>query len=109
MDERLSLGVSAVLLLLYAANLVYTLVTHRDVFAGDAPQGEAEWSVSRAVVIMAADTAVIAIEAELVSAALEATSDRPGPVVLPRRDLSPLDHSGKVAGRMTRRPKWRRE
>ena len=32
-DEELSLGVSAVLLLLYAANLVYTLVTHRDVFA----------------------------------------------------------------------------
>ena len=31
MDERLSLGVSVVLLLLYAANLIYTLVTHRDV------------------------------------------------------------------------------
>src|SRR5262249_1337035 len=34
-DERLSLGVSVVLLLLYAANLIYTLVTHRDVFAGE--------------------------------------------------------------------------
>src|SRR5215472_3096759 len=41
-EERLSLGVSVVLLLLYAGNLVYTLVTHRDVFAGDAPGGEAE-------------------------------------------------------------------
>src|SRR5215469_3300686 len=49
-DERLSLGVSMVLLLLYAANLIYTLVTHRDVFAGDAPSGEAEWSVTRAMV-----------------------------------------------------------
>jgi Ca2+:H+ antiporter len=28
----MSLGVSVVLLLLYAANFVYTLVTHRDVF-----------------------------------------------------------------------------
>ena len=44
-DERLSLGVSVVLLLLYAANLIYTLVTHRDLFAGDAPSGQAEWSM----------------------------------------------------------------
>ena len=47
LDEGLSLGVSVVLLLLYAANLIYTLVTHRDVFGGDAPSGEAEWSVGR--------------------------------------------------------------
>ena len=46
-DEQLSLGVSVVLLLLYAANLIYTLVTHRDVFAGTAPSGEAEWGVAR--------------------------------------------------------------
>ena len=39
-DEKLSLGVSIVLLLLYCANLVYTLVTHRDVFAAGEPQGE---------------------------------------------------------------------
>jgi Ca2+:H+ antiporter len=48
-DERLSLGVSVVLLLLYAANLIYTLVTHRDVFGGDAPSGQAKWSVARAL------------------------------------------------------------
>jgi Ca2+:H+ antiporter len=41
-DERLSLGVSVVLLLLYGANLIYTLVTHRDMFAGDAPSGQAD-------------------------------------------------------------------
>ena len=77
-DEYLSLGVSVVLLLLYAANLVYTLVTHRDVFAGDAPSGAAEWSVARALMVMAGSTAVIAIEAELVSAALEAASAQLG-------------------------------
>ena len=33
-DERVSIGASIVLLLLYGANLVFTLVTHRDVFAG---------------------------------------------------------------------------
>ena len=34
LDDRLSLGVSVVLIAVYIANLVYTLVTHRDVFAG---------------------------------------------------------------------------
>jgi Ca2+:H+ antiporter len=78
MDERLSLGVSVVLLLLYAANLIYTLITHRDVFAGDAPSGKAEWSVPRALAVMMAGTGLIALEAELASAALEATSTQLG-------------------------------
>src|SRR6516165_10346091 len=73
-DERLSLGVSVVLLVLYAANLVYTLVTHRDVFAGKAPSGVAEWSVARALLVMMVATGVIAVQAELVSAALEDAS-----------------------------------
>jgi Ca2+:H+ antiporter len=77
-DERLSLGVSVVLLLIYAAGLVYTLFTHRRVFVGDAPSSEAEWSRSRALSVMVAGTAVIALEAELASTALEATSSQLG-------------------------------
>ena len=77
-DERLSLGVSVVLLLIYAASLVYTLFTHRRVFVGDAPSSEAEWSLSRALSVMVAGTAVIALEAELASTALEATSSQLG-------------------------------
>jgi len=77
-DERLSLGVSVVLLVLYAANLVYTLITHRDVFAGEVPGGEATWSLAQALTVMGAGTAVIALEAELVSGALEATSTQLG-------------------------------
>jgi Ca2+:H+ antiporter len=63
-----------VLLVLYASNLVYTLITHRDVFAGEAPGGEATWSLAQALTVMGAGTAVIALEAELVAGALEATS-----------------------------------
>jgi Ca2+:H+ antiporter len=77
-DEQLSLSVSVVLLLLYAANLIYTLVTHRDVFASDAASGEAEWSLFRALAVMVAGTAVIAVEAELVSSSLEGTSAQLG-------------------------------
>src|SRR6476659_4770600 len=37
--ERLSVGVSIVFILVYVANLSYTLVTHRDVFAGSEEEG----------------------------------------------------------------------
>ncbi|MBS0642400.1 MAG: calcium/proton exchanger, partial [Proteobacteria bacterium] len=40
-DETLSLIVSVVLLVLYGGNLVYTLVTHRDVFSSGEESGEA--------------------------------------------------------------------
>jgi Ca2+:H+ antiporter len=77
-DERLSLGVSMVLLLLYAANLVYTLVTHRGMFAGDAPRGDANWSLARALAVMTAGTGLIALEAELASGALAAAATQLG-------------------------------
>ena len=77
-EEQLSLGVSVVLLLLHAANLVYTLITHRDVFARDTPGREPTWSLARTLVVMGAATIAVAIEAELVSTALEATSTQLG-------------------------------
>ncbi len=77
-DEELSLGVAAVLLGLYAANLVYTLVTHRDVFAAPEPRGveeaESPWPLWVALGAMVVLTMAIAGEAELVSDALEATA-----------------------------------
>jgi len=78
LDEGLSLGVSVLLLVLYAANLIYTLVTHRDVFAGEVPSSEAKWSVGRALAVMVGGTGVIAVEAELASVSLEATSAQLG-------------------------------
>jgi Ca2+:H+ antiporter len=77
LDERLSLGVSIVLIVVYVANLFYTLVTHRDVFEGTW-EGKAEWSLRKALVILAAATLVVALEAELVSGALEPTAERLG-------------------------------
>jgi Ca2+:H+ antiporter len=69
-DEQLSLAASAVLLLLYGANLVYTLVTHRDVFARGEGQASPDWSLGRALLVLVASTAAIAFESELVSSAL---------------------------------------
>lgn len=75
LDERLSLGVSVVLILVYVANLVYTLFTHRDVFAFDEEEAPADaWPLWRSLAVLVGSTAVISLEAELVSGALEATA-----------------------------------
>jgi Ca2+:H+ antiporter len=73
-EEALSLAVSVVLLLLYGGNLAYTLVTHRDIFACDEERGQAEWSLARSVAVLFGSSALVAIEAEIVSGALEATA-----------------------------------
>jgi Ca2+:H+ antiporter len=81
LDERLSLGVAVVLLLAYAANLVYTLVTHRDLFAAEASEEDEvlePWQLWRAMAVLVAATAAVAWEAELVSGALEATAGQLG-------------------------------
>jgi len=83
-DENLSLSVSVVLILVYVANLVYTMVTHSNVFAyaeGDveAPvEGHAPWPIWRAIAVLAIATAATAFEAELISGALESTAARLG-------------------------------
>lgn len=78
-DEEVSLGIAAVLLLLYAANLVYTLITHRDVFSRqEEGDGKPSWSMARCLAVMVAATVVIAGEAELVSGALSAAGEQLG-------------------------------
>ena len=76
LDEKLSLSVAIVLIVVYAANLGYTLITHRDVFALDeAPEnGEAAWPLWRAIVVLVMATAATAWMADLVSGALEKTA-----------------------------------
>lgn len=74
-DESLSLVVSAVLLILYVANLGYTLITHRDVFVGAEPSSEASWSLKASLAVIVGATVVIAVEAEMVSATLTATGN----------------------------------
>ncbi len=76
-DEHLSIGVSIVLLVLYVANLVCTLVTHRDMFASDDSRDEGDdagWPIWMSLAVLVAATALVALEAHLVSGALEATS-----------------------------------
>jgi Ca2+:H+ antiporter len=76
--ERLSLGVSVVLILVYLANLGYTLLTHRDVFALEEEGETAGWPLWKALAVLVGATAVIAVEAEMVAGALEAAAGQLG-------------------------------
>ncbi len=79
LDEELSLCVSVVLLLLYAAHLVYVLVTHRAIFATrETGDRRPDWSLPQGLAVMAVGVFVIAFESELVSARLEETASNLG-------------------------------
>jgi Ca2+:H+ antiporter len=79
LDEKLSLGVSVVLLIVYISNLVYTLYTHRDTYrsatedasphANAAPAGDA-WTMRKSLIVLVVATAITAWMAEIVSGAL---------------------------------------
>jgi Ca2+:H+ antiporter len=75
-DEALSLGVSVLLLLLYAGNLVYTLITHRDVFAtGETESEGGGWALWQCLAVLGAATVCAAGESELVSHALSSAAE----------------------------------
>ncbi len=83
LDEKLSLGISVILIVVYLLNLVYTLVTHKDVFSlegmeetGHGP--EKPWSLAKSLAVLFGGTVLIAIESELLSGTLEATSSALG-------------------------------
>jgi Ca2+:H+ antiporter len=66
--EALSLGVSGLLILLYLGSLVFSLHTHQDFFRSAAETHAADpvrWSRATAVGVLAAATAVIAVESEV--------------------------------------------
>jgi Ca2+:H+ antiporter len=76
LDEHLSLGVSILLIGAYGANLIYTLVTHSDVFGDDehAEDRTGAWPLWRSLAVLVGGTAFVALESELVSGALEASA-----------------------------------
>jgi len=78
LSEMLSIGVAVVLLLVYGASLVYTLVTHRDIFSQLDQTPETDWPLSKALGILILATLATAFEAELVAGALSETAKSVG-------------------------------
>jgi Ca2+:H+ antiporter len=71
----LSLWISLLLIGVYGANLVFSLGTHRALFAGSQQEGAsahaATWSTGRAALVLAGATAVVAWMSEILVGALE--------------------------------------
>src|SRR5215831_4211842 len=71
--EVVSITVAAVLLVVYGAALLFTLVTHTHIF-GAAPAPErAEWSASQALAVLLAAAVLVGVESEFLVGSLEPT------------------------------------
>src|SRR5512133_1183731 len=79
--ERLSVGVSVVLLATYAAGLVFSLRTHRDLFnpSHDEPDhGGGPWSVRRAVTMLAIAGVAVGVMSEILVGSITEASENLG-------------------------------
>ncbi|HZQ28046.1 MAG TPA: calcium/proton exchanger [Acidimicrobiales bacterium] len=73
--ESISVVVGAVLIALYAANLIFSLVTHTDTFGAEphADEGPPTWSKRAALLGLAGAGVLVAFESDLLVGALEPT------------------------------------
>src|SRR4029450_5918501 len=79
--ERLSVGVSLVLLVTYAAGLVFSLRTHRDLFNpshDEADHGGEAWSVRRAVTMLAIAGVAVGVMSEILVGSITEASENLG-------------------------------
>ena len=78
-EEAVSIGVSIVLIVTYLLSLLFSLKTHRALFAHEAAhQHEAHWSTRKAVSILAGATVLVALMSEFLVGALEHTVEELG-------------------------------
>jgi Ca2+:H+ antiporter len=81
--KALSVAISVVLLVVYGLFLLFTLVTHASLFAGSRVPEEGgahaePWTMARAIIVLAAATAVIAWMSEILVGAIEPTAHEVG-------------------------------
>ena len=74
METHLSLGVAIVLIAVYVGNLVYTMVTHRDVFSAGEHFERPTWPLVKTLLVLVGATVFVAIESELVSQMIDKTA-----------------------------------
>ncbi len=82
-EDKISVGIAGILFLAYLANLAFTLVTHRQLFASKQAEGPIEtgkvaWSVGRALAVLGVAAVGLAVESETLTGALEPTAEEMG-------------------------------
>ena len=63
--QDLSIALSILLLIAYALGLFFSLKTHRELFAGESEEHEAEWPIGLALVVLAGVTIFVALVSEV--------------------------------------------
>lgn len=76
--EAVSVGVSVVLLAIYALGLVFAFLTHRNLFRSTFEHAQPRWSARRATALLAGATVLVALMSEFLVAALEPTVQQLG-------------------------------
>jgi len=77
--EQMSLWISALLITVYFAGLLFSLHTHKDVFNPVTPEGDPpRWGTKFALLVLLGATAVVALEAEVLVGALHAAVQQTG-------------------------------
>ena len=87
-EQNLSLAIAIVLILTYALTLVFTLVTHKSLFVGDAhhagkagksdQDADEAWSITKSVSVLVAATVFVALVSEFLVGAVEGARETLG-------------------------------
>ncbi|MCC6141907.1 MAG: calcium/proton exchanger [Nitrospira sp.] len=81
-EREMSLEIAIVLFVMYGLNLLFSLKTHRHLYAGEAHDaedlGEQPWSVRLSVAVLTVVTILIAVMSELLVGAIEPTAHKLG-------------------------------
>jgi Ca2+:H+ antiporter len=79
-ENHLSLAIAVVLLAAYGSHLVFSLVTHKQLFAGEGPVAESEggWDLKRSALVLAGSTALIAWVSEILVGSVESAAESLG-------------------------------
>ena len=84
-EQNLSLAIAAVLFISYLLSLVFSLITHKALFAGEGSaegergeENDTAWSVSKAITILAMATTLVAFMSEFLVGSVEAARESLG-------------------------------
>jgi Ca2+:H+ antiporter len=80
--SRFSLVLAIIMIVLYALGLIFSLVTHRDIFLDESndekEKEEAKWSLRKGVIIMAAAAVAVAVMSEILVHTVEGAAEQFG-------------------------------
>ena len=81
-ENNLSLAIALVLLATYAAHLVFSLITHKQLFAGEGAVTEANhqhgWSTKKSMIVLVSATALIAWVSEILVSSVQHAAESLG-------------------------------